>query len=140
MKQFYSICYVSKASSSLTSNDLDDLFNYTAATNTQFNVTGILLHSEGNFFQVLEGNHKHLTVLFDRIKADQRHNTIFEVFKGATDFPIFNHYDSKFNVVKTPEDLEQINVFLRTNNSHPVSDRMQRLLRPFLLMGDLNVS
>ncbi len=138
MKQYYSICYISKSSTDLSTDILEHLFSYSVQNNTQANVTGILLHSEGNFFQVLEGSEIYVSTLFDKIKADPRHNSIFEIFKGPTDYPIFNQYDSKFNVVKTGADLEQIQTFLATNHKHPVSDKMQRLLRPFLLLGDLN--
>jgi len=132
---YYSICYLSKAKESLTEDELNDLFSYTAQYNNECDITGILLHSIGRFFQVLEGKEEDLLALYSKIKKDNRHEELFELFSGRTAHPLFVRYNSKFNVVKSTQDLNRIKEYLDANKSHPRSERMQRILEPFLLMG-----
>jgi hypothetical protein len=44
--------------------------------NSQLDVTGILLHSEGSFFQVLEGDAEVIDSLYTKIARDKRHKNI----------------------------------------------------------------
>lgn len=132
---YYSICYLSKAADHLSDEDINDLFSYSAVENNRCEVTGILLHSIGRFFQVLEGSEEHLKGLYKKIQKDPRHDEIFELFNGRTAHPLFVKYNSKFNVIKSTDDLNKIEEFLAANKSHPRSERMQRVLAPFLMMG-----
>ena len=52
---YYSICYVSNVANGLSQQEVDAVLNLTEQKNNQENVTGILLHNLGHFFQVLEG-------------------------------------------------------------------------------------
>ena len=132
---YYSICYLSKASEDLSKKELNDLFTFTANSNNDCEVTGILLHSIGRFFQVMEGNEQYLKKLFKKIQNDTRHSEIFELFNGRTAHPLFLKYSSKFNVVKSDDDLNNIEDYLTENKLHPTSDKIQRILQPFLLIG-----
>jgi hypothetical protein len=136
MKSYYSICYVSRTNDSLTDDELERLFDYSMQHNNERNISGILLEGSGNFFQVLEGNEEAVTSLYNKIEKDERHGELFEIFNGRCALPIFGTYDSKFNVVKTLADLNAINEFLTLRKSHPVSGKLQRLLKPFLLMRE----
>jgi hypothetical protein len=137
MKPYYTICYVSKAHPSLTEEDISLLFTHWAAVNNDSEITGILLHSLGNFFQVLEGTEKHLTQLFEKIKSDHRHTDVFTVFNRETDRPAFLNYDSKFNVVTTKADLQRIKQYLDANLDDSTHDKLSRLLAPFLILDEL---
>ena len=139
MKLIYTICYVSKSNNSLEDNAIEQIFEKSMDYNSRCNISGILLHSFGNFFQVLEGNEEVLLELYEKIKKDERHGEIFEVYHGRTAHPIFYKYKSKFNVVKTAEDLKAIDAYLDLNDSHQVSDKLKRLLKPFLMMSDVNM-
>ncbi len=136
MKSIYTICYVSKASSELTKNDIERLFNYTASTNSKFDVSGMLLHSLGNFFQVLEGEEKHLLGLYEKIKEDVRHGDIYEVYNKRTNQPVFNNYNSKFDIVKTSEDLDMLITYLNQDRSNSTNHKLKRLLQPFAMLGE----
>lgn len=136
MKNTYTICYVSKASSDLTKGDIEKLFNYTASTNSKFNVSGMLLHSMGNFFQVLEGEEKHLLNLYEKIKEDLRHADIYEVYNRKTSQPVFTNYHSKFDIVKTSQDLEMLLTYLNQDRSNSTNHKLKRLLQPFAMLGE----
>ncbi|WP_164549892.1 BLUF domain-containing protein [Nonlabens ponticola] len=128
---------MSKTSENLSDEDITNIFEYSKERNDECDVSGILLHSIGNFFQVLEGNEKHLKELYEKIKKDDRHGEIFEVYNKPTAHPVFLHYSSKFNIVKTTQDLESINQYLQDNREISTSKKLERLLAPFLMMEEL---
>jgi response regulator RpfG family c-di-GMP phosphodiesterase len=136
MKNIYTICYVSKASLDLTNDDIEELFDFTATTNSKLNVSGMLLHSLGNFFQVLEGEESHLLNLYEKIKEDLRHRDIYEVYNKKTNQPVFTNYDSKFDIVKTSEDLEMLITYLNQDRSNSTNNKLKRLLQPFAMLGE----
>jgi hypothetical protein len=136
MKQLYTICYVSKASTALTNSQVEDLFEYTATWNNKHDVSGILLHSIGNFFQVLEGTEKVLISLFRRIKEDSRHGELYEIFNKSTSQPVFENYKSTFDIVKTNNDLKMLLTYLNQDNSNSTNLKLKRLLKPFDMLGD----
>lgn len=137
MKSYYTICYTSKANPELSKLEIEELFKFSLEQNTECNVSGILLHSIGNFFQVLEGNEQYLKSLFEKIKSDSRHSEIFTIYNKSTLHPTFLKYDSKFNIVKSSEDLERIKIYLEENRSYSTNDKLSRLLAPFLMFEDL---
>ncbi|RDK84200.1 BLUF domain-containing protein [Marinirhabdus gelatinilytica] len=130
----YTVCYVSKATEGLGETEIEDVFATTLKNNAEKNIYGILLYGMGNFFQVLEGNKKTVESLYEQeIKNDTRHYDVFEIMRKTTQGPIFSSYSSVFTIVKTNEQLEQIKTYLRQNKVNTTSDKLSRLLNPFLL-------
>ncbi len=105
--------------------------------NNDLQITGILLHSMGNFFQVLEGEEESLKVLFKKIENDARHSEIFTIYNRTTTHPAFLNYDSKFNVLKSKKDLELIKRYLDNNLNYSTNDKLSRLLNPFLIFQEI---
>lgn len=136
MKSTYTICYVSKVAPNLSEKDIEELFQYTAAYNNKSNISGILLHSLDNFFQVLEGSEKSLTKLYEKIKEDTRHGEIYEVYNRKTSQPVFDNYKSTFDIVKTAEDLKMLLIYLNQDVSNSTNRKLRRLLAPFDLLGE----
>ncbi len=136
MKSTYTICYVSKVAAYLSENDIQELFQYTAAFNNENNISGILLHSLDNFFQVLEGSEQQLLNLYDRIKVDSRHYDIYEVYNRKTSHPVFVNYKSTFDIVKTADDLKSLLIYLNQDVSNSTNRKLRRLLAPFDLLGE----
>ena len=50
-------------------------------SNLEAGITGMLLHIEGSFFQVLEGEEKDVEELFEDIRSDNRHLKITVIIK-----------------------------------------------------------
>lgn len=136
MKFLYTICYVSKAAPELKEQDIEELFNYTSKANTKKGVSGILLHSLGNFFQVLEGSEKHLLQLFEKIKEDPRHGEMYEVYNKRTNHPVFENYKSTFDIVKNSDDLKTLIAYLSVDKSNSTNHKLKRLLEPFDMLGE----
>ncbi len=139
MKQAYTICYISR-SKNLSQEDIRDIFKETESYNNSHNIKGLLLYSETmeRFLQVLEGEKKELVALYnERIVKDDRHTDIMEVFNRETSNPIFDDYSSKFNLVKTHEDLEKIkNYFEKNKLKDSTSEKLYRLVDTFLIEAD----
>ena len=123
MKPLHTICYISNAKPELSNREIEEVFEVTSHNNNEFDVSGILLYNMGHFFQVIEGEEEHIIDLYEnKIKVDPRHEEIFEVYNKATTKPVFLEYDSKFNIVKTEEDLQKIKDYLynvKTSTSRP---------------------
>jgi len=129
----YTICYTSKAIGTLDKKALDEIFNITEINNNKKGIYGILLFGMGDFFQVLEGNKDCLLTLYDKIKEDPRHTNIYEVMNRATENVVFSHYKSNFQIVHNSKELEDIKQYLKSHEYSSTSNKIQRLLRPFIL-------
>ena len=73
------LIYASRAAQPLTEEGLVELLNSARTSNSSINVTGMLLHCEGSFFQVLEGSRAILEPLFEKIAKDNRHHHVIKL-------------------------------------------------------------
>lgn len=86
----YRLGYVSTQARPMSAADLIDLLNQARDANRELGVTGMLLHREDSFFQVIEGTREHVLELFDRICSDPRHQRVEVLFQeptGKREFP-----------------------------------------------------
>ena len=133
----YTICYLSKVAPGLTQEDIQDIFNHTNASNNNKGICGILLHSMGNFFQVLEGDEAYLTDLYEhKVKKDPRHHSIFEVMHKRGSDPVFTSYSSRFLTIEDSQVLDDIKTYVK---KHAVvsstADKIARLLNTVELLS-----
>lgn len=75
----HAICYVSTATEDFEINEISEIFKYWQEKNGNKDIKGILLYSEGHFFQVLEGERTTVLALFNAINKDRRHSGIIQV-------------------------------------------------------------
>jgi hypothetical protein len=68
------LLYVSNPTSELTPSALDKILTASRANNALLGVTGLLLHIDGGFLQMLEGEEIAVRTLYTRIAADRRHS------------------------------------------------------------------
>ncbi len=93
-----------------------------------------MLYSLGNFFQVLEGDQDYIEDLYENhILKDSRHSNVFEIYRRNITNPIFSTYLSQFQAITTSGQLNKIYDYLESNNRIPTSDKLSRLLKPFIL-------
>ena len=86
----YRLGYVSTQTRPMEAGDLIDLLNVARDANRELGVTGMLLHREDSFFQVIEGTRENVLALFERICTDPRHQRIEVLFQeptGKREFP-----------------------------------------------------
>ena len=67
------LIYASTATQEFTEVELAELLREARASNERLQITGMLLYSNGSFFQILEGSASAVDELFDRIADDPRH-------------------------------------------------------------------
>lgn len=75
----FSITYTSSASTPFSDGDLATLLMNSRATNRRQGLTGLLLHRDGRFLQVLEGEADSVRQRYARIAADPRHGDLVRV-------------------------------------------------------------
>jgi len=84
-----------------------DLFVQARRHNASAGITGMLLYSEGSFFQVLEGKPDAVDGLYEKIKADKRHERVTTIIRE----PIASRSFADWSMAcadLTPEEAESI--------------------------------
>jgi len=88
----YFLIYVSRAVQPMTAQDLDELLCKSRAFNRSAGLTGCLIHQDGYFMQMLEGEQKAVSSLMEKIKADPRHGQVRIVIEGPTRSRVFTDW------------------------------------------------
>lgn len=70
------IIYTSQSTKQFNKRDLLDLLHDSRAFNTMDNISGVLMHKNGLFLQIIEGKSKDLENLIERLRRDTRHNNL----------------------------------------------------------------
>jgi hypothetical protein len=77
------VVYASAATVPFSDYELQELLAKARSTNAALNVSGMLLHLDGSFFQVLEGPQCAVDDLYTRIGGDDRHDRITLIIREA---------------------------------------------------------
>ncbi|KAA0073500.1 BLUF domain-containing protein [Tardiphaga sp. P9-11] len=78
----FRILYLSTANEPFSSGDLSELLQKAKARNDAAHITGMLVHSDGDFLQVLEGEPENVIEVYSRISVDPRHRDISLLQRG----------------------------------------------------------
>ena len=105
-KHMIHLIYVSSATQELGEDELLALLESARVRNTERNVTGMLLYSGGNFFQVLEGLEADVMAVYTAIERDPRHHDIIEILREPIDKRDFPDWSMGFRHL-TEEDESQ---------------------------------
>ncbi len=73
------LVYASAATRPFTADGLRDLLSRARATNTTLDISGMLLHVDGAFLQVLEGDADAVARLYEHIAKDRRHSRVIRL-------------------------------------------------------------
>ncbi|MCP1337339.1 BLUF domain-containing protein [Futiania mangrovi] len=90
MPEVYQLLYVSSERPGLSRDGVDAILAAALAHNATHAITGVLLHVETAFLQLLEGPEAEVEALFSRIAADPRHHQVTVLHRGtvqARSFP-----------------------------------------------------
>ncbi|MGI4829464.1 MAG: BLUF domain-containing protein [Janthinobacterium lividum] len=135
MSSLCHLVYTSAATRNLSENDLALILEAARASNRHRCVTGILLHIEGTFFQVIEGEPEVVQALFERIRQDPRHSHVTTIIQEPIAKRAFGEWTMGYDFV-SEQDLEIIlDVHGVRGNEHSVcrlkEGRARRLLSAF---------
>ena len=98
------LIYVSVATEHFKDDDLITLLELARTKNAATDVTGMLLYSERNFFQVLEGDAQVVDSLYKKISADERHSKVAKIIQE----PISERAFGKWTMAYTGATREQL--------------------------------
>lgn len=70
----HQLLYVSHAARDIPASDLDDILAVGRANNLARDLSGILVHVDGGFLQILEGQRDAVMQMYGRIAEDRRHS------------------------------------------------------------------
>ena len=91
----------------MSDDQLDELLDQARKLNHTRSITGMLLYSDGSFFQVLEGLSEQVEETFHSISADQRHSNIRLLFKEEIPNRSFHDWSMGFQRM-SPAEISQI--------------------------------
>ena len=101
------LVYVSSATREMSEKDLVHLLEQSRNRNKRQNVTGMLLYSGGNFFQVLEGDNKDVEEIYESILEDERNKGNIIIIKENIDERTFPDWSMGFKHITT-ENIKSI--------------------------------
>ncbi|MBN2800474.1 MAG: BLUF domain-containing protein [Deltaproteobacteria bacterium] len=131
----FHLIYSSVATRDFAADELVELAARSAANNASLDITGILLFSEGSFFQVLEGDAEELDPLFQRIAQDPRHTAVTMVIREPIARRDFADWSMGLSVLSRGELMQvpELNDFFATGACLDALDhgRAKKLLQAF---------
>jgi Sensors of blue-light using FAD len=95
-----SITYVSSATSPFGDEALLNLVDECQLNNQKLGITGVLVYSEGNFMQVIEGAALVTQSLYERIKLDARHRGVTTVDEQHIQVCEFGGWSMAYNILR----------------------------------------
>ncbi len=108
----FAISYLSTANRDLNQDEVAELLDLTEVRNNNAGVNGLLIYSDGNFFEVIEGEETKIKELFENIKEDPRHRNIMMVFEKNIDKPLFEDKEANFISENTKHRQMEVENFL----------------------------
>ena len=132
-----SLLYVSSAVRVMAAAELQDLLLKSRRKNSALGVTGMLLHKDGNFMQVLEGEDARVRQVFDAICRDPRHTGLLVLRHAEAPARDFSDWSMAFAdlddpaVRATPGYSEFLNTPLTGAEFSADPTRCQKLLTTF---------
>lgn len=94
-----SISYVSSAVFQFSESTLLDLVEQSQRNNQKLGITGILVYSDGNFMQVIEGADLVTNALYERIKLDARHRNVVTIEQRSIEVREFQGWSMAYNIL-----------------------------------------
>lgn len=127
--------YTSAATQRLSLDALVSLLENARRRNEADHITGMLLYSDGGFFQILEGAADVVDACFDRIAKDPRHTKVTRIIRESIARRDFADWSMGFSEIG-PETLQQIDGFNDFFTAGACFDRLdstraKKLLRAF---------
>lgn len=116
-----------------TESELASLLLRARTNNARLGVSGLLLHQEGSFLQVLEGEANMLNSLFHTISLDKRHNRVVKLLEREVDERHFAEWKMGFvSVASLSHSLPGYTDYLRHRGEvAKAADAADRVLAAF---------
>lgn len=83
--ELFHLGYVSTGTRDLSSDEMVNLLIEARRINTERDITGLLLHRDKSFYQVLEGDEAAVRQTIQSIENDDRHTALDVLFEGTVE-------------------------------------------------------
>jgi hypothetical protein len=107
MPELIHLIYASTATKEFTDADLLQLLSVVRERNEKLALTGMLLHTDNNFFQVLEGEPAVVDEIFKKISQDERHTRVVNIIREPIAKRSFGEWSMGFTSVDV-NDLQEM--------------------------------
>ena len=112
----FQLVYVSTASWSMTNGDLNAILDVSRAKNRRLGVTGMLLHIDHGFLQVLEGPKEAVMEIFSKVERDTRHIGVRVLVQHEVEERLFEGWSMGFDRL-SEKDAHSADVFKITREA-----------------------
>ena len=136
----YRLCYASTQTAPMSAAELIDLLHFAREQNLANGITGVLLHRQDSFMQVIEGKERAVRDLFESIKGDARHQRVEVLSENTVEEREFSDWQMGF------VELDDVDVSLlpgfsnflnETDDSRTVLRRLSQTRRLMMLFKSL---
>lgn len=103
----YELLYTSTSERDMDEYALLDLLIEARDKNVRLGITGLLVHQQQSFIQLLEGEKEQVLELYRSICADSRHTTATTVFEEEIEFRSFADWSMAY-LLREDDPLEQL--------------------------------
>jgi len=132
----HQIIYVSSANAELTEGALLEILASSQTRNANRDITGLLLHADGNIIQVMEGPEHEVKPLYDKVATDTRHSGVTLISSRAIHRRDFSDYKMGFKRADVAVFNEQLPGFTDVVEKCAVSEEqlagLSRLVATFI--------
>jgi hypothetical protein len=132
----HQIIYISTANPDLTEDALLELLAASQRRNAERDITGLLLHSDGNIIQVIEGPETVIKALYRKIAGDSRHRGVALISSRAVKHRDFPNFKMGFKRARSVDFEEQLPGFTDVVEKRAVSEEqlagLSRLVAIFI--------
>lgn len=97
------VCYISSASRAFLPGDLEEILLKSRQRNEARGISGVLLHCDGTFMQILEGPSGVVESLFKTISMDSRHTRIQRLLTRRLDERLFGDWSMACRAMSSKE-------------------------------------
>lgn len=118
----HQIIYISTANPELTEDALLELLSGSQKRNASRKITGLLLHSDGNIIQVIEGPEPAAKALYDKISGDSRHRGVTLISSKPIEKRDFPEFKMGFKRARSVDFKKQLPGFTDVVEKRGVSD------------------
>ncbi len=94
---------MSAQAQTLRDKDIEDLLFYAREKNRRLAITGVLLLIQGKFIQYIEGYEEDIDHVYEKIKADTRHNDLLLLDSGYINKRQYTNWSMAYKKVENSE-------------------------------------